>query len=168
MNYKIANESEGKSHVNSHLYTYIEKPVYNVYSIYICIFSVPDIRRFQRVDVVFCRLNMSDVWVQRIEGDIWGQGWGPKDLVGKGRLILSMGLAWREVRILAHRDTMPNKGFFVLIKKHVSIIHCKCCKYVFVLFYIFILCRLKIYLVKQIRNMCLFLGPLAWLGTYSV
>jgi hypothetical protein len=63
---------------------YVYKNQCTAFTVYICIFSVPDIRRFQRVDVVFCQLNMSDVWVQRIEGDIWGQGWGPKELVGKG------------------------------------------------------------------------------------
>jgi hypothetical protein len=35
------------------------------------VFLVLDIRRFQRVIVIFCRSNVSHVWVQRVEGDIW-------------------------------------------------------------------------------------------------
>jgi hypothetical protein len=42
---------------------------------------VPDVRRFRHVDVVFCQLNVSDVWIRGAEGNIWGVGGGPKGLV---------------------------------------------------------------------------------------
>jgi hypothetical protein len=59
------------------------------------------IRRFQHINVVFCQLNIRHVRVQRVEGDIWGRCGRLKGLMGKEQLILSMGLGWREVRILA-------------------------------------------------------------------
>jgi hypothetical protein len=63
---------------------------------------VLEIRRCQHINVIFCQLNISHVRVQRAEGDIWGRRGWLKGLLGKGQLILSMGLGWREVRILAH------------------------------------------------------------------
>ncbi len=68
-------------------------------------------------------------------GTFW-VGMGPKGLVGKGESIQSMRLVWREVHILVQRATTPSEGllFITLIAKHVLIIHCICCKYVFVLF----------------------------------
>jgi hypothetical protein len=46
--------------------------------------NVPDMRRFQHVNVVFCQLNVSHLWIQGVEGDGGGVGvWGKKG-VGKG------------------------------------------------------------------------------------
>jgi hypothetical protein len=43
---------------------------------------------------------------------IFGVGVGAKRACGMGQLILSMGLVWREVHILAQKATTPRKGFF--------------------------------------------------------
>ncbi len=40
---------------------------------------------------------------------------GTKRLVGTGHLILSMGLVWREVHILAQRATTSNRIFLILL-----------------------------------------------------
>jgi hypothetical protein len=54
--------------------------------------------------------NKSHVWMQRVEGDNYGGGRDQR-LVGMGQLILSMGLLWREICILAQRATAPSKDF---------------------------------------------------------
>jgi hypothetical protein len=56
---------------------------------------------------------MCHVWLGGSEGDVWGWGKG-KGAVKMGRLILSMGLVWAEVRILVQRATTPSKRFFLL------------------------------------------------------
>jgi hypothetical protein len=58
-----------------------------------------------------CTFKLSHVWVQRVEGDIWGVDKRLKEHVGRGQLILSMRLVWRDVRILALRATTPSKRF---------------------------------------------------------
>jgi hypothetical protein len=46
--------------------------------------------------------------IKKVE-EITGVWVGPKGLVGRGQLILSMGLVWREVCFLAHRATTASK-----------------------------------------------------------
>jgi hypothetical protein len=67
---------------------------------------------------------MSHVWLKRDEAGIWGSGRDQKGLVGKGQLILSMGLLWMEFCTLVQRPNTPSKGFLLLlITTHVLIIH---------------------------------------------
>jgi hypothetical protein len=49
------------------------------------------------------------------EWDAWGVGVGPKRLEADGQSIQSMGLVWKEDRILAKRATTPGKGLFFLL-----------------------------------------------------
>jgi hypothetical protein len=57
---------------------------------------------------------------------ITGVGVGAKSLWETGYLIFSMGLVWREVRILAQRSTTPSKEFLSFITTHVmQFIYCK-------------------------------------------
>jgi hypothetical protein len=107
---------------------------------------------------------MSNVWVQKVEGDIWGWGKKCKGFVGRGQLILSMGQVWREVRIFAQRATTPGQGLFCF-NCHTCIDSSLCCKYVLCAIHIFLRCSLKINHVTEIQNMRLFLGPLDWLQT---
>jgi hypothetical protein len=75
----------------------------------------------------------------RVEGDVWGRGGSEKGLRERGKLIHSMGLVWKEVRILAHRATTPCTviTFFALITTFGLAICCIYCKYVFELFLLF-------------------------------
>jgi hypothetical protein len=60
--------------------------------------------------------------------------------VGKGQLINSIGLVWREIFVSLHKGLPPQVRaffYFTLIATHVLVIHCICCKYVFVLFIFF-------------------------------
>ncbi len=85
--------------------------------------------------------------------------------MGKGQLILSMGLMLREVCIFAQRATAPSKGSFLLsIDTHVLLFD-ECAVNTFCAIHIFLLCQLKINQMTEIRNMRFFLGPLALLRT---
>ncbi len=93
-------------------------------------------RRLQCVDTVFFLLQVKHVKCVEI-GLRWmvGVGVGAKRAFGQGQSIHSMGLVYREVRILAQRATTPWKGLFIftLITTHVLIIRSTYYKYVIVL-----------------------------------
>jgi hypothetical protein len=73
--------------------------------------------------------------------------------VGKEQLILSMGLVWMEVRILAQRATTPSKGFFCVLPQAYSLFIENTVN-IFLCFSYFFLSMLKINHVPEIRNMC--------------
>jgi hypothetical protein len=79
-----------------------------------------------------------------------GEGRGGANIMQDGMLTCSMGLEWVEVRTCG-------TVLFALIDHHVLSFSIN---NVFVL-----LCRFKIYHLKKLMNVCLFLGRLAWVLT---
>jgi hypothetical protein len=74
---------------------------------------------------------------------IIGVGVGTKRACGSDAVVLSMGLVWTEVCLLAQRGTNLGKGFssyFFKITTHVLIVRYMCCKYAYCAIHIFLLC----------------------------
>jgi alkyl hydroperoxide reductase subunit AhpF len=55
----------------------------------------------------------------RVVGGILKVGVRAKRVWGREAVILSMGLVWREVNILAEKTTTPSKGLFCLESLHI-------------------------------------------------
>jgi hypothetical protein len=84
-----------------------------------------------------------------------------------GQLILSMGLVWREVRILAQRAPPPQaRDFFLLYLPHMCWLFIICVVYMLPVLFIFF--SSVINLVMEIQNMHLFLGPLGTTVMWSM
>ncbi len=75
--------------------------------------NVPDYRRIQHANIVFCQLKCLHLWLGRVKGMfVWvvqGAEWGCE----MGQLILTMGPVRAKVCILRLRTTTPSKRFFL-------------------------------------------------------
>ncbi len=127
---------------------------------------VPDWRRIQHANVIYCQLSVSQVWLGWCEGDAWGwtRGWAGLWKWG------SWFWAWDQYRprvASLRKWLLPQvRGFLLLFSFNTHVLEL-CYKH-YKLACVsnkFSPLKVKNNHVTEISNMHLFLGPIAWLGT---
>jgi hypothetical protein len=107
-------------------------------------------RRFLLVNTISHGVG---VWVA------WGKGW-TNGLWETGQLTFNMGPEWSKVCTLHWRPPPQVRDFSHLRTPHENTIRC-----IRLNIYVFLLCRLKINHMKELRHQYIFLGLFGWLWT---